>query len=87
VHIDLGELYAIGQAGGATAGETRRLYQISAADLQPGDTVLILGIEEGTDSLRACALIAGFSPFGVLPSDPSQQMRWIFDHLPLGAHP
>ena len=87
VHIDLGELYAIGQAGGATAGDARRLYQISAADLQPGDTVLILGIEEGTDSLRACALIAGFSPFGVLPSDPSQQMRWIFDHIHLCARP
>jgi hypothetical protein len=87
VNISPGELYAIGQAGGAAAGQTRGLYRISAADLQPGDTVLILGIDEGKDSLRACALIAGFSPFGVLPSDPSQQMRWIFDHLPLGARP
>jgi hypothetical protein len=86
VHINLGELYAIGRAG-AAAGQARRLYRISAADLQPGDTVLILGIDERTDSLRASALIAGFSPFGVLPSDPSQQMRWIFDHIPLGGRP
>jgi hypothetical protein len=49
-----------------------------------GDTVLILGINERQDSLRDGALIAGLSPFGVLPSDPSQQMRWIFDNIPLG---
>ncbi len=84
VHIGLGELYAIGQPGGAAAGKARRLYRISAADLQPGDTVLILGVDEGRDSLRACTLIAGFSPFGVLPPDPSQQMRWVFDNVALG---
>jgi hypothetical protein len=87
VNISPGELYAIGPAGGAAGGQTRQLYRISAADLQPGDTVLILGIDEGKDSLRARALIAGFSPFGVLPSDPSQQMRWILDHVPLGDRP
>jgi len=87
VNISPGELYAIAQAGGAAAGQARGLYRVSAADLQPGDTVLILGVDEGKGSLSAYALIAGFSPFGVLPSDPSQQTRWIFDHLPLGAHP
>ena len=87
VNISPEEFYAIGQAGGAAADQTRKLYRISAADLRAGDTVLILGIEEGKDSLRACALIAGFSPFGVLPSDPSQQMRWIFDHVSLGDRP
>ncbi len=84
VHVGLGELYAIGRAKGAAAGEVHRLYRIDAADLQPGDTVLILGINEGPDSVRAGALIAGLSPFGVLPPDPSQQMRWIFDNIPLG---
>jgi hypothetical protein len=84
VHIGLGELYVIGQAGGAAVGKARRLYRISAADLQPGDTVLILGVDEGRDSLRASALIAGFSPFGVLPPDPSEQMRWVFDNVTLG---
>jgi len=54
------------------------------ADLKPGDTVLILGIKEGQNSLRAFALIAGFSPFGAIPPDPDQQMRWIFDNVPLG---
>jgi hypothetical protein len=83
VHVNLGELYTIGRVGAATS-EARRLYRISAGDLQPGDTVLILGIGEGTESLRACALIAGFSPFGSLPPDPGQQLRWIFDNVPLG---
>jgi hypothetical protein len=82
VHISPGELFAIGQAG--PAGKDRRLYRIAAADLHPGDTVLILGINEGQDSLSACALIAGFSPFGVLPPDSSQLMRWIFDNLSPG---
>jgi hypothetical protein len=84
VHVGLGELYAIRRAGVAAAGEAHRLHRIEAADLQPGDTVLILGINEGPDSVRAIALIAGLSPFGALPSDPSQQMRWIFDNIPLG---
>ena len=79
VHISPGELYAIGQAQGAAAGQARLLRRIDPSDLQPGNTVLILGIDDGQDSLRACALIAGFSPFGVLPPDPSQQMRWLFD--------
>jgi hypothetical protein len=82
VHISPGELFAIGQAG--AAGKVRRLYRIAAADLHPGDTVLILGMNEGPDSLSACALIAGFSPFGVLPPDSSQLMRWIFDNLSPG---
>jgi hypothetical protein len=82
-HIPLGVLYSVGQAGGA-AGKTRDLYRMSAADLQPGDTVLILGTTEGRDSLRACALVAGFSPSGVLPADPSQQMPWVFHKPPLG---
>jgi hypothetical protein len=81
-HISPGELFAIGQEG--AGGKFRRLYRIAAADLHPGDTVLILGINEGQDSLSACALIAGFSPFGVLPPDPSQLMRWIFDNLSPG---
>src|SRR5712671_1996821 len=80
VHVGLEELYTIGRAEGATAGMARRLYRISAGDLQPGDTVLILGMNEGQDLLRACALITGFSPSGVIPPDPSQQMRWIFDN-------
>ena len=84
VHIGLGELYAIGQQRVAAIGKTRRLYRMSAADLQPGDTVLILGIDEGRGSLRGCALITGFSPFGILPPDPSQQMRWVFDNVTLG---
>ena len=87
VHISQGELYAIGQVGGASADKTRRLYEISAADLQPGDTVLILGIAGDRDSLRAYALIAGFSASGVLPPDPSQKMRWIFDNVRLGDKP
>jgi hypothetical protein len=84
VHIAFGEFYAIGRAGGASTGKSRRLYGMSVADLQRGDTVLILGIDQGDGSLHACALIAGFSPFGVLPPDPSQQMRWIFDNVALG---
>jgi hypothetical protein len=83
-HIPLGMLYSVGPTGVAT-GKPRGLYRISAADLQPGGAVLILGVNEGRDSLRACALVAGFSPSGVLPPDPSQQMRWVFDKLPLGA--
>jgi hypothetical protein len=79
VHISPGELFAIGQAG--AAGKVRQLYRIAAADLHPGDTVLILGVNEGPDSLSACALIAGFSPFRVVPPDSSQLMRWIFDNL------
>ncbi len=82
VHISPGELFAIGQTD--AAGKARRLYRIAAADLHPRDTVLILGINEGQDSLSACALIAGFSPFGVLPPDSSQLMRWIFDNLSPG---
>jgi hypothetical protein len=84
VHVALGELYAVGRAKGAVAGNAPRLYPIDAADLQPGDTVLILGIGDRRDSIEASALIAGFSPFGVLPPDPSEQMRWIFDNVPLG---
>jgi hypothetical protein len=83
VHIAPGEFYVIGRAGGTGNGK-RRLYQMSVADLQRGDTVLILGIDQGDGSLRACAMIAGFSPSRVLPSDPSQQMRWIFDNIALG---
>jgi hypothetical protein len=82
VHISPGELFAVGQAG--AAGKGRHLYRIAAADLHPGDTVLILGIDQGPDLLSACALIAGFSPFGVLPPDSSQLMRWIFDNLSPG---
>jgi hypothetical protein len=82
VHISPGEFFAIGQAG--AAGKVRRLYRIAAADLHPGDTVLILGINEARDSLKACALIAGFSPFGALPPDSGQLMRWILDNLSPG---
>ncbi len=85
VHVNLGALYAIVRAEGTSADTARRLYPISAGDVQPGDTVLILGIGEGADSLRACALITGFSPFGSLPPDPNQQMRWIFDNVSLGV--
>jgi hypothetical protein len=84
VHIGPGNLYAVARAESTVSAKMRRLYRIDAADLQPGDTVLILGINEAPDSLRASALIAGFSPFGVLPPDPSQQMRWILDNIPLG---
>jgi hypothetical protein len=82
-HIPLGVLYSVAQVGGAT-DKTRGLYRIAAADLQPGDTVLILGTSAWPDSVRACALVAGFSPSGVLPPDPSQQMPWVFDKLLLG---
>jgi hypothetical protein len=84
VHISLGELYGIGRTEDVTAGKSRRLYQIAAADLKAGDTVLILGNYEGPDSVRACALIAGFSPFSLRPPDPNQQLRWIFDNVPVG---
>jgi len=87
VHIAPGEFYAIGREGGAATGKARRLYRMSVADLQRGDTVLILGIDQGDGSLHACALIAGFLPFGLLPPDPSQQMRWIFDNVSLGGDP
>jgi hypothetical protein len=82
VHVDLRDLYTVGRAGAAAAGDAH-LYRIGAADLLPGDTVLILGIPEGLDSIRACALIVRFSPFGILPPDPSQQMQWIFDNIAL----
>jgi hypothetical protein len=85
VHIGLGEFYAVGTVGSKAApSQARRLYRMDAADVRPGDTVLLLGVDEGGDSLRALALIAGFSPFGVLPPDPSQQMRWVFDNVTLG---
>jgi hypothetical protein len=84
VHIAFGEFYAVGRADRSAGGNGRRLHRISVADLQPGDTVLILGIDKGDGSLDACALVAGFSPFGVLPPDPSQQMRWIFDNVAPG---
>jgi len=85
VHTGLGEFYAVGTVGsGAAAGGGHRLYRMDAADLRPGDTILILGVDDGDESLRALALIAGFSPFGVLPPDPSQQMRWVFDNVTLG---
>jgi hypothetical protein len=85
VHTGLGEFYAVGKVGSDAAGpKVHRLYRMDAADLRPGDTVLILGVDEGGDSLRAFALIAGFSPFGVLPPDPSEQMRWVFDNVNLG---
>ena len=84
VHIGLGEFYAVGTVGSGGADKAHRLYRMDAADLRPGNTVLLLGVDEGDDSLRALALIAGFSPFGVLPPDPSQQMRWVFDNVALG---
>jgi hypothetical protein len=84
VHVLSENLYTVGRAGSAATGDAGRLYRIGAADLLPGDTVLILGINDGQDSIRACALITGFSALGILPPDPSQQMRWIFDNLPLG---
>jgi hypothetical protein len=86
VRVGLDDLYTVGLAGGVTTGGARRLYRSGAADLLPGDTVLILGINEGRDSIRACALITGFSALGVLPPDPSQQMRWIFDNIPGDRH-
>ena len=82
VRVDLANLYTVGRARGPETGDAR-LYRIGPADLLPRDTVLILGINEGRDSIRACALITGFSASGVLPPDPSQQMRWIFDNLAL----
>jgi hypothetical protein len=84
VHIGLGEFYAVGTVGSSGADKAHRLYRMNAADLRPGNTVLLLGVDEGNDSLRALALIAGFSPLGVLPPDPSQQMRWVFDNVTSG---
>ena len=84
VHIRFGELFTIGQVGGAAPSGSRRLYPIEAADLQSGDTGLILGTDDGPSSLQACALIVGFSPGGVVPPDPSEQLRWIFDNVFLG---
>jgi hypothetical protein len=84
VHTGLGEIYTVGKVtSDAASRNTQRLYRTDAADLRPGDTILILGVDEGSDSLRALALIAGFSPLGVLPRDPTQQMRWIFDNVTL----
>jgi hypothetical protein len=85
VHTGLGEFYAVGKVERDTAAsKAHRLYRMDAADLRPGDTILILGVDQGGDSLRALALIAGFSPFGVLPPDLGQQMRWVFDNVTLG---
>ncbi len=83
-HIGPGELYAIEQAEAPAGGRTSGLHRIDAGDLQPGDTVLILGINDEQNSLRAGAVIVGFSASDILPPDPSQQMRWIFDSAPLG---
>src|SRR4029077_1937228 len=41
VPVGSGELYTIGQAGGAAVGSAGRFYRIAAADLHPGHTVLI----------------------------------------------
>jgi hypothetical protein len=82
VYVSLRDLYTVGQAGVAGAGDPH-LYRIGAADLLPGDTVLILGIPEGLDSIRASALLVRFSPFGEPPPAPSQQIQWIFDNIAL----
>jgi hypothetical protein len=60
VHIGLGELYAVGHAGGAATGKARHLYRIDVTDLRPGDTVLILGTDEGNDSLSGLGFDRGF---------------------------
>jgi len=82
VHVGLRDLYTVGRAGVAASSDAH-LYRIGAADLLPGDTVLILGIPEELDSIRASALIVRFSPLGELPPDPSQQIQWIFDNIAL----
>ena len=82
VQVGLRDLYTVGRAGVAASSDAH-LYRIGAADLLPGDTVLILGIPEGLDSIRASALIVRFSPLGELPPDPSQQIQWIFDNIAL----
>jgi len=64
VHVRSGDLYTINPTSGASSNQTRQLYPIEAADLQPGDTALVFGVEQAQDSVGACALIVGFSPAG-----------------------
>ena len=63
VHVNLGELYTIGRVGAATS-EARRLYRISAGDLQPTDA-LFDAINRGDIAAARDALNRGADLNGV----------------------
>ena len=64
----------------------RHLYLATVGDLNEGDSVLILGRENGqTGNIDAFLLITGFSPGGVLQPGPGQSADWIFQAIGFGG--
>jgi hypothetical protein len=78
-------IYVAGKNAAPGAAD-RRLYRATVGDMKNGDSVLMLGRENGqTGDIDAFLLITGFSPGGVLQPGPGQSADWIFQAVGLGG--
>jgi hypothetical protein len=85
VHLDFMSIYLVGK-NDAPGARDRRLYLATVADLNEGDSVLILGRENHqTGDVQAFLLITGFSARGVLQPGPGQSPDWIFPAIGFGG--
>ena len=64
-------------AGGGPRLDESRLAMIQFSDLQPGDTVMVLGVTDfNTNKGTGLGLISQFGHFGSLPNDSGNELSW-----------
>jgi hypothetical protein len=64
-------------AGGTPKLDESRLATIQFSDLQPGDTVMVLGVTDyDTNKGTGLGLISQFGHFGSVPSDSGNELSW-----------
>ena len=85
VHFDFMSIYVVGR-NAVPGARDRRLYHATVGDMKKGDSVLLLGRENGqAGDINAFLLITGFSPGGVLQPGPGQSADWIFQAIGFGG--
>ncbi len=64
-------------AGGTPRLDESRLATIQFSDLQPGDTVMVVGVTDvNTNTGTGLGLISQFGHFGSLPNDSRNELSW-----------
>jgi hypothetical protein len=83
VHFNFMSIYVVGKST-APGVQDRHLYSATVGDLKQGDSVLVLGRENGeTGDVEAFLMVTGFAPGGFLRPGPGQSADWIFQAVGL----
>jgi hypothetical protein len=65
------------KAGGTIKFDESKLAMVRFSDLQPGDTVLVLGsTNSNTNTWTGLGIISQFGHFGSVPTDTGHQLSW-----------